>query len=102
MSAKFVPKPAVEVAKPSAHFENAGEVLTDKALTKTEKTAVLDTLEQDARQLSEAAAEGMDGGEPNRLREVLEAQNKLLQQSPVNSGSVSPEHVEASPKRPGK
>jgi hypothetical protein len=38
---------------------------------------VLDSLEQDARLLADAASEGMSGGELNKLHDVLNAKDAL-------------------------
>jgi len=53
------------------------EVLIDPALSKEQKMEALDALEQDARQLSVASAEGMTGGEPTQLHDVLDAKDSL-------------------------
>lgn len=66
-----------KVEQPHVHFEHPTEVVTDISLTKDEKLRALEALEQDARQLSTAAAEGMEGGEDNRLDEVLDAKDAL-------------------------
>jgi len=49
----------------------------DPALSKDQQAHALAAMEQDARQLSTATAEGMGGGEPTRLHEVLVAKNTL-------------------------
>ena len=66
-----------KVQKPAAHFDQPHEVVTDSSLSKSQKVKALDTLEQDARQLSEASAEGMTGGERSKLHEVLKAKDTL-------------------------
>jgi hypothetical protein len=66
-----------KVQKPAAHFDQPHEVAADSSLSQPQKLKVLDTLEQDARQLSEASAEGMAGGERTKLHEVLKAKNAL-------------------------
>ena len=66
-----------KVEKPNANFETALEVVADPALSKPQKERALDTLEQDARLLATASAEGMTGGEPTNLREVLDAKEAL-------------------------
>jgi hypothetical protein len=45
--------------------------------SKQEKADALEDLEQDARQLAIASCEGMDGGEPTALAEVLHAKEAL-------------------------
>ncbi|CAN5410980.1 hypothetical protein BH10PLA2_BH10PLA2_03890 [soil metagenome] len=71
------PKNDEKVQKPSTHFVEPREVLTDSGLSKDQKVDALETLEQDARQLAEAASEGMSGGEPTKLHEVLVAKEAL-------------------------
>ena len=65
------------VQKPSTHFDEPHEVVTDSSLSKAQKVEVLDTLEQDARLLAEATSEGMGGGERSKLHDVLIAKNTL-------------------------
>jgi hypothetical protein len=66
-----------KVQKPATHFDEPQEVVADSSLSKPQKVKALDTLEQDARQLSEASAEGMAGGERTKLHEVLKAKDTL-------------------------
>lgn len=66
-----------KVQKPATHFDQPHEVVVDPTLSKSQKVKALDTLEQDARQLSEASAEGMTGGERTKLHEVLKAKDTL-------------------------
>ena len=75
------------VAKPSTYFEEPRDVVADSTLSKEQKVTALETLEQDARQMSEAASEGMAGGERNKLRDVLEARDTLALQ-PLNEAYV--------------
>jgi hypothetical protein len=70
-----------KVLKPATHFDEPHQVVADSALSKPEKVKALDTLEQDARQLSEASAEGMAGGERTKLHEVLKAKNTVTPKS---------------------
>jgi hypothetical protein len=71
------PSNKVKIAKPSLYFEKPGDVVTDAKLSADQKSAVLKTLEQDSRQMLDAASEGMGGGEPNKLHEVLTASDSL-------------------------
>jgi hypothetical protein len=52
-------------------------VEVDPLLSKDEKVHALEEMEQDARQLSTAAAEGMTEGEGAGLRDVLTAKDAL-------------------------
>jgi hypothetical protein len=66
-----------KVEKPHANFKTPHEVIADPALSNQEKVEALTELEQDAHLLATAAAEGMTGGEPSNLREVLDAKEAL-------------------------
>lgn len=68
---------AQKIEKPHAFFVEPHDVVIDPALSKAQKTDILDTLEQDARQMSAASNEGMAGGELANLHEVLEAKDSL-------------------------
>jgi hypothetical protein len=69
-----------KLQKPAVHFDEPHHVIADPELSPKQKAAALDTLEQDARQLAIASAEGMSGGEETKLNEVLRA--KEILQSP--------------------
>ena len=64
---------------PQTHpnFHAPVEVVADPSLSKQEKAEALEDLEQDARQLATASGEGMSGGEPTALAEVLHAKEAL-------------------------
>ncbi|WP_198374074.1 DUF2171 domain-containing protein [Neoroseomonas rubea] len=66
-----------KIEKPSTYFAAPIDVVTDSELSDAQKHDALGTLEQDARQMSEATAEGMAGGEHSNLDEVLDAKAKL-------------------------
>jgi hypothetical protein len=68
---------ANKIERPHAHFRQPGEVVVDLSLSKHQKENALETMEQDARQLAVASAEGMTGGEDTKLHEVLEAKAAL-------------------------
>ena len=72
--------PPTNLAKarhPHVHFDAPIAVVDDQDLSKSQKLAALESLEQDARQLATASAEGMGGGEPTKLHEVLAAKAAL-------------------------
>ena len=64
---------------PQTHpnFDAPIEIVADPSLSKQEKAETLEDLEQDARQLAIASGEGMSGGEPTALAEVLHAKEAL-------------------------
>ena len=66
-----------KLARPDAHFVEPADVVADGSLSHQEKSAVLDSLELDARLLADAASEGMSGGELNKLHDVLQAKDHL-------------------------
>jgi hypothetical protein len=70
-------KSDAKVRKPPAHYDEPHEVVADPSLSKAQKDEALNPLEQDARQLAEAASEGMGGGERNKLHDVLIAEDVL-------------------------
>ena len=59
------------------NFDAPIEIVADPSLSKQEKAEALEDLEQDARQLAIASGEGMSGGEPTALAEVLHAKEAL-------------------------
>ncbi len=66
-----------KIEHPATMFNNPHEVVIDPALSKNQKIIALGVLEQDAQQLATAADEGMIGGEPDTLHEVLNAKDSL-------------------------
>ena len=66
-----------KIDKPNEFFADPLEVVIDPGLSKDQKIDVLNGLEQDARQLAEAANEGMGGGAPNQLHDILGAKDAL-------------------------
>jgi hypothetical protein len=74
-----------KTTRPSVYFEEPRDVVADATLSAQQKDVILKTLEQDARQLSDASAEGMGGGERNKLHEVLIAADTLSLQPVANA-----------------
>jgi len=74
-----------KTARPSVYFEEPRDVVADAALSPVQKDAILKTLEQDARQMSDATSEGMGGGERNKLHDVLTAEDTLSLQPVANA-----------------
>lgn len=70
---------ALRIQRPTEHFAEAHDVVLTPLLSHVQKTDMLDTLEQDARQLSQASSDGMEGGEPSRLQDVLGARDALAE-----------------------
>ena len=70
-----------KVEKPHAHFEGPDAVDADAALSSQEKAKALGTMEQDARLLATATTEGMVGGEPSNLSEILQAKEAVKDQA---------------------
>jgi hypothetical protein len=66
-----------KVEQPAGVFGEPTEVVADPDLSAREKMTALNTLEQDARQMAVASAEGMSGGEDANLREVLQAKRAV-------------------------
>ena len=72
---KITPKQKVE--DPVGNFASPADIVKDQALTTKQKQDALTAWEQDAVRLSVATEEGMSGGEPSRLDEVMDAQSEL-------------------------
>jgi hypothetical protein len=62
---------------PARVYAKPAEVVADPSLSARDKATALNTLEQDARQMAVASAEGMSGGEETNLREVLQAKRTV-------------------------
>jgi hypothetical protein len=88
-----------KVQKPSTYFDEPQEVVVDSSLSKAQKVEALDTLEQDARQLSEASSEGMGGGERNKLQDVLIAKDTLALQSVADAYEIVLQDLRSRQKR---
>jgi hypothetical protein len=78
------PKCVAQIDNPATAFERPGDVVTDSKLSHDEKKKVLNTWEQDARQLMTASNEGMSGpeegldpGDHHRMAEVIRAKQTL-------------------------
>ena len=71
------PSAETKVDNPTAHYDHPIEVVHDDELSVEQKKEALDKLELDAKLLARADDEGMGGGEPSRLIEVVEAKKEL-------------------------
>jgi hypothetical protein len=76
-SASGVTSKQKKVETPARVFAKPTEVVADPDLSARDKVSALNTLEQDARQMAVASAEGMSGGEETNLREVLQAKRNV-------------------------
>ena len=72
-----------ESEHPAREFSDPAELVANPSLSAQEKCSALDALEQDARQIAVATAEGMAGGEATRLRAVLEAKRTFERRLPA-------------------
>jgi hypothetical protein len=77
-SAKKTPN---KTESPESNFKKPQEIAVDDALTRGEKKKALDTWEVDAQALERAQDEGMTGGKPSKLTDVL-ATTKILDKKP--------------------
>ena len=62
---------------PARHFEKPRQVVQDPNLSPSEKAKALDSWEEDAQALQRAEDEGMGGGEPTKLIDVVEAKKAI-------------------------
>ncbi len=65
------------VAQPWKLYDKPEDVLADDKLNDTQKRRLLESWEQDARELAVAEEENMGGGEPNMLDRVVKALSAL-------------------------
>ena len=65
------------------NFDASLEVVADPLLSMPEKARVPGDLEEDALQLAIASSEGMSGGEPTALAEMLQAK-EVLELPPID------------------
>jgi hypothetical protein len=66
-----------EAKQPSASSAEPPHIVLGGSLSSGEKAAALGALEQDHRQLMQAASEGMEGGENSKSHDVLGAKDAL-------------------------
>jgi hypothetical protein len=67
---------------PARYYRAPTDVGRDRRFNDAERLQILDAWERDARALSVASDEGMTGGEPTRLREVVEARAEIEKRVP--------------------
>ena len=65
------------VQNPTQFYGRPSDVIADTRLSRSEKLAVLEAWELDARALAVASEESMSGGEPDLLSEVVKARLAL-------------------------
>jgi len=65
------------IANPSKIFNAPMDVVHTPGLTETDKRAILESWEQEARLLQTATGENMSGGEPSRIEDVRKAIDTL-------------------------
>jgi hypothetical protein len=70
-------KVPAKTESPIRHFDKPRQVVQDPNLTLKEKTKTLDSWEEDAQALQRAEDEGMGGGEPDKLIDVVEAKKAI-------------------------
>lgn len=94
-STSRTPSAAGKREHPGKTFAEPADVVADPDLSGRQKRDALDSMEQDARQLAIAAAEGMSGGEETRLRSVLQAKRTLEMPDPELAFRVVQQTFEA-------
>ncbi len=68
---------SVALGEPWRAFEHPDDVLVERGLSRAEKAQILERWAEDARALAIADDEGLGGGEPNRLADVMQAKGEL-------------------------
>lgn len=69
-------------ADPPRFFRAPNDVIRDRRFTDAERLEILQSWERDARALSVADDEGMNGGEPSRLKTVVAARMEIEKKLP--------------------
>src|ERR1700733_6778261 len=69
-------------ADPSRFYPSPTDVVRDRRFSDPERLEILEAWERDARALSVADDEGMTGGEPSRLKTVVEARREIENRVP--------------------
>ena len=64
-------------ADPSRFYPAPSDVVRDRRFSDAERLEILQAWERDARALAVAAEEGMEGGEPSRLKTVVKARMEV-------------------------
>jgi hypothetical protein len=67
---------------PANFYRTPNDVARDRRFSDAEKLEILEAWERDARALSVADDEGMTGGEPSRLKAVVEARREIESRLP--------------------
>jgi hypothetical protein len=67
---------------PANFYRTPSDVARDRRFSDAEKLEILEAWERDARALSVADDEGMTGGEPSRLKTVVEARREIENRVP--------------------
>lgn len=68
---------SVALKEPWRAFDHPREVVLQRGLSSKEKHRMLDCWAEDAKALSVADDEGLNGGEPDRLADVMQAKGQL-------------------------
>lgn len=68
---------ALKVENPATHYDMPQDVLDDTSLSDKLKKKALENWEVDAQALQRAADEGMTGGEPSKLIDVVDAMETI-------------------------
>jgi hypothetical protein len=75
---------------PARFYRAPADVARDRRFTDEERLQILEAWERDARALSVASDEGMTGGEPTRLREVVETRTEIEKRVPSQHPITEP------------
>lgn len=87
---KNIGEPLTSVrSNPAAVYGSPAQVEADTTLSRAEKLAILESWEEDARELQVAESENMGGGEPSRLDEVVAARVRVAESEPGSADDTS-------------
>lgn len=77
---------------PNAYFESLTVFCAEDSISNDQKIEILCQWEYDARELAVAEEEGMSGGPPDKLHEILEALRQLGINSDPEYSSPTKQH----------
>jgi hypothetical protein len=80
-------------ANPSRYYRRPGQVIRDRRLSVSEKAAILEAWELEARETSAPAEMSVPSGEPTLLEEVVQARMDLADLSDPTGDTALPRQV---------
>ncbi|MEQ9487413.1 MAG: hypothetical protein RIM72_00285 [Alphaproteobacteria bacterium] len=77
---------------PGSHFRKPGDVLASSDFSNVQKIEILRRWEYDANELAVAEEEGLTGGEPSMLEQILKALETLVEHIDTEHSPPTKQH----------